>query len=242
MQKEQFDLLIANPPYSIGNKVISACVPLAKESVVLMPLSKYKAGDLSEHIFSVTQAPDLFEGAEVGDSLTISLLKPELNPNPIDVELAICKKEYLEFYKLNKPLEQFRNYKHALNKQAVDNLITQSSFMLTMRTILDGTHSPDGDGADISYNLNNNNSYIPWDITNNTASCNFIVLSSSKEKDNMCRFWYNNPLQNNLIKGLGKSSGRCTIAIPKLDWSKDRPYETATLEDIISWIKEDNNL
>ena len=45
-----FDLIIANPPFSVGNDVMRVCLPHCKEAVVLMPLSKYKKGDLYKHI------------------------------------------------------------------------------------------------------------------------------------------------------------------------------------------------
>lgn len=42
IEKNQFDLIIANPPYQYGNKIISKYVNKAKESIVLMPISCYK--------------------------------------------------------------------------------------------------------------------------------------------------------------------------------------------------------
>ena len=66
---------------------------------------------------------------------------------------------------------------------------------------------------------------------------------TKSEKDNFMRFWYKNPLMNNLIKGLKKTGGSPDVAIPRINWSKsDRDYEHATLEDVMNWLREDNNL
>ena len=48
---------------------------------------------------------------------------------------------------------------------------------------------------------------------------------------------------NNLIKGLKKTGGSPDASIPRINWSKsDRDYEHATLEDVMNWLREDNNL
>lgn len=46
-----------------------------------------------------------------------------------------------------------------------------------------------------------------------------------------------------LIKGLNKTGGSIALAIPRINWAKsDRDYEHATLEDVMNWLREDNNL
>ena len=48
---------------------------------------------------------------------------------------------------------------------------------------------------------------------------------------------------NNLIKGLKKTGGSPDVAIPRINWSiSNRDYEHATLEDVMNWLREDNNL
>ena len=44
----KFDYIICNPPYSIGDKVVSAVKDYAVQTTVLMPFSKYKK--LQEHV------------------------------------------------------------------------------------------------------------------------------------------------------------------------------------------------
>lgn len=166
IKKDEYDIIIANPPYSVGGAIIAKFINKAKESFKYVSVHTVK---------DKNKAPDV----------------------------AI-------------------------------------SFMITMRTILDGTHSIDGKAADIDWNVNNIADNIPWDKTWNSASCAFICFNTIKEKDNFITFWYKNPLMNELLKGLNSASGRATIAIPHIDWSIDRDYEHCTLDDIMKWLEEDN--
>ena len=99
-----------------------------------------------------------------------------------------------------------------------------------MRTVLDGTHSTDA--HDMRFN-------IKYEFTSTLSY--MIRLPDIQAKKNLSNFWYKNCLQNVLIKGLNKKSGKPYIAIPNIDWTKDRDYEHCTLDDIMTWLREDNN-
>lgn len=241
--KKHYDIVIANPPYSCGNQVVRAILDGVDfdEFINLMPASKYKGGDLYKNVKKVMSVdPSGFQDATIGDSLIVAVIgKDEGNYTTYDEFCNEFRDErFVEFYKAN--AKTVAKYEYlSLPKHPFTPIIT-TDFMITMRTILDGTHS-DKRCSDYQFNLYQNSAAdIPYDKTYDRCSCAFLRYSSKKEKQNLCRFWYRNPLQNALIKGLNQSSGRCTVAIPNLDWTKDRDYENATLEDIMNWLKEDN--
>ena len=244
--KKHYDMVIANPPYSCGNQVVRAILDGVDfdEFINLMPASKYKGGDLYKNVKKVMSVdPSGFQDAAIGDSLIVAVIgKEEGNYATYDEFCNEFRDErFVEFYKANAKTVAKYGYVPSYSTGKKEELPDVAvSFMLTSRTIQNGTHSEENGAADISYNLNHDASNIPWSNRSNTHSCMFIVFNSPIEKQNLCRFWYRNPLQNALIKGLNQSSGRCTAAIPNLDWTKDRDYENATLEDIMNWLKEDN--
>ena len=95
--------------------------------------------------------------------------------------------EFREFYKLNVKCKQRYIYKHAAKQDYIDTLDFTKCFMLTMRCILDGVHK-DINSDDYQLNMLNNFKKIPWDKTNNCASCNFIIFEHKKKKKTLARF------------------------------------------------------
>lgn len=245
IEKNQFDLIIANPPYQYGNKIISKCVDKAKESIVLMPISCYKGQDLYKHIIDLELVdPSQFEDAAITNNLNIArLCDRKIDQSWEQVVIESYDPAYRAFYELNRTFNPDYNYIPNFSTSDKKKLPKcNTSFMLTQRTIQNGTHDVAGKGAaDIDYNLRDIDTNIPWSNHSNTHSCMFLEFSDPIKKKNLCRFWYYNPLMDKLIKGLRSASGRMTIAIPNIDWTKDRDYEHCTLDDIMTWLREDNN-
>lgn len=244
LEKDQFDLIIANPPYNLGNKIVNQFVDLAKESIVLMPISCYKNKELYKHIRDLELVdPKTFKDADITNNLCVcKLIDWKDNTKELfDIISLTYDKNYISFYNKNHNIKDTFDYisVHSIKDKSKSPDIFKS-FMLTMRTIQNGTHSVFGKAADINWNINNISKEIPWDTYVNAASCAFIVFKNKKCKDNLCKFWYYNPLMNDLIKGLNSASGKITIAIPHIDWLKDRDYEHCTLDDIMKWLEEDN--
>lgn len=80
----QFSAMVINPPYSIGNKIISEVIKHLTDdgkAVVIQPLGQYKQQKLYEHIEQFELAdPKVFEDAEIGKNLCIcSLTKKPAN-------------------------------------------------------------------------------------------------------------------------------------------------------------------
>ena len=241
IEKNQFDLIIANPPYQYGNKIISKCVGKAKESIVLMPISCYKGQELYKHVLDLELVdPKQFEDAAITNNLNIArLCDRKLEQSWEQVVIESYDPAYRAFYELNSQCDISYQYL-SLPKSPFKPDVTVD-FMLTMRTIQNGTHS-DTSCPDYQFNYYFNNTVkIPYDKTYDRCSCAFAHFSDKTAKQNLCRFWYKNELMDKLIKGLRSASGRMTIAIPNLDWTKDRDYEHCTLNDIMTWLREDNN-
>lgn len=79
-----FSAMVINPPYSIGNKIISDVVKHLDDdgkAIVIQPLNQYKQQKLYEHIEQFELAdPKVFEDAEIGKNLCIcSLTKKPAN-------------------------------------------------------------------------------------------------------------------------------------------------------------------
>lgn len=237
MSKEKFDLIIANPPYDMASRIITEVIKHTKDAVVLMPFSKYKSNELYKHVVSLQLVdPKCFDDAIITDNLCVCRLIPQKIQRTFEeLELETFEPKYRDFYELN----SHRDYSYIIlpNMPAKYDITANNlsfdintDFMITTRTVLDGTHSTDA--HDMRFNLK----YEP------TSTLSYMIrLPSEKAKHNICKFWYKNSLQNDLIKGLNKKSGKPYSAIPNLDWTKDRDYEHCTLDDIMTWLREDNN-
>lgn len=241
IEKNQFDLIIANPPYQYGNKIISKCVGKAKESIVLMPISCYKSQELYKHVLDLEVVdPKQFEDAAITNNLNIArLCDRKLDQSWEQVVIESYDPAYRAFYELNSSCTA--SYEYIYMPKYNQSRYVDREFMITMRTILDGTHS-DKSCPDYQFNYYFNvDVKIPYDKTHDTCSCCFLGFDTKRQKENICQFWYKNELMDKLIKGLRSASGRMTIAIPNIDWTKDRDYEHCTLDDIMTWLREDNN-
>lgn len=240
----KFDYIISNPPYNIGNAITRFVVNNVQfESYInLMPLSCYKAKELYKTVKSLEVVnPKAFEDAAITDNLCIcELIKDEIeNQTYEDLAMLTYAPEYREFYKLNAKCRVPYEY---LYMPSPEKLYINTDFQITARTIQNGVHKINGRGAkDIGWNISKDLTSYTWDIIHKTTQSVFLRFKTAKEHSNLCRFWYYNPLQNDLIKGLNSSGGRCDKAIPNIDYSIDRDYEHLTLEDIMQILREEND-
>lgn len=119
-----------------------------------------------------------------------------------------------------------------------------STFYLSMRTVLDGTHGT-ANCFDYQWNIARTlPEKLPVSYMSSATSTQFtggfIKNLSAPARLNLCRFWYKNPLMSELLWGLNKTSGTASPAIPNVDFAKNRDWEHCTLEDLMKWLKEDN--
>lgn len=236
MEKDEFDLIIANPPYNLGNKIVDKFVGKAKECIVLMPISCYKHKELYKHILTLQLVdPKTFTDADITDNLSVcKLINKEIDQTYEEIELQTYNQKYKAFYELNKKLPHSYNIMPNMpNKyNIVENRLNFNpsvDFLITTRTSQNGVHK-----------LPTSQDFI-FNINKNFVSClSYIIrLSSEKAKDNLCEFWYNNPIMDEFINGLNKKSGHVYDAIPNIDWSVDRDYEHLTYDELLNIMKSE---
>ena len=218
-----FDIIIANPPYDIGNKITRNIVENISfdKYINLMPLSCYKGSKLYKNVDNLEVVdPKLFEDAAITNNLCIAVVDKEEREIEFEsFEMVSFDQRYIDFYRENMTREKLYTY---IKSPKFDfELNVETDFMLTMRTVLDGTHRTEN-CADYPFNVLNQHidGKIPVDITHNTYSCCFLRFKSSIEKRNFSSFWYKGDLMNMLIKGMNKASGHIRAAIPNIDWSR----------------------
>ena len=65
-----------NPPYNVGNKIISAAISSCDKCVCLMPLSQYKSNELYRHVDKMELADSkMFDDADITNNLCICTLE-----------------------------------------------------------------------------------------------------------------------------------------------------------------------
>lgn len=264
--EKHIDIILSNPPYKMGNEITRAIVDNVDFDVFinLMPCSCYKAKNLFKDVNYIEPAAEGFDDAVVGDSLTIAILEKDAARYDNFDELENCKRDpqFQEYYKLNASIKEgaVAQYVYVLingkTEEEIINKLNQlnieKDFCITLRTAVDGVHELSGKGAfDIDWNVYKNKNFrdihYVWDTSmrNYHTSTSYLHFNSPVEKQNLCRFWYTGKsgLMHKLIKGLNKTGGSIALAIPRINWLKsDRDYEHATLEDVMNWLREDNNL
>ena len=250
IEKNQFDLIIANPPYQYGNKIISKCVDKAKESIVLMPISCYKSQDLYKHIIDLELVdPGQFEDAAITNNLNIArLCDRKIDQSWEQIELETFDPKYREFYELNTAYKNPIITKGGFDQPELFELIDNPC------AIFHGPYKPSvgfnvGNNLEYNYNVLSDKTAVRAQYNKNKSlakpqngsALSFLILPTVAAKNNIIKYLFYNPICNELLKGLNKANGRIITAIPNIDWTKDRDYEHCTLDDIMTWLREDNN-
>ena len=155
IEKNQFDLIIANPPYQYGNKIISKCVDKAKESIVLMPISCYKGQDLYKHIIDLELVdPSQFEDAAITNNLNIArLCDRKIDQSWEQVELETFDPKYRAFYELNiSCITPYHMFKLTNKPDIIKTLDPEFDFIVPQKVSNDGVHKTP-DCIDYKFNI-----------------------------------------------------------------------------------------
>lgn len=240
---KKFDLMIANPPYSCGNDVVTNCLHYCCKSVVLMPSSKFRNKKLYQHVKTyIPVSKNYFEDATVGKCNAIATLDENINFEgswSLFCTENTYDKRYRVFYGLNSDKES--TYRFVTLKTTAE-LNPSIDFIFCSRVCANEL-SKTNKAVDRRYNLlkdYSDLSYIPVDSAQHVLKIYVLRLNSEIEKNNFSSYWYNNSLGQELVSGLNKTDGTISDAIPKINWSIDRDYEHLTLDDLINILKEEN--
>lgn len=244
--EKHIDIILSNPPYKMGNEITRAIVDNVDFDVFinLMPCRCYKAKNLFKDVNYIEPAVEGFDDAVVGDSLTIAILEKDAARYSNFDELENDKRDsqFQEYYMLNMSCP--KKYPNQLRPKVTDGdaLNNDTTFVVGKRVCKDGVHRTQNN-YDYKFNILKTINHTALPIDGDAFDIWIMQFVTKSEKDNFMRFWYKNPLMNNLIKGLNKTGGSPDVAIPRINWSiSDRDYERATLEDVMNWLREDNNL
>lgn len=265
-EKTKFDYIIANPPYKLGNAVTRQVMEsVAFDSYInLMPASTYRKKELFKNVISVESVGDCFEDALVGASLILCVLKNDKETSVFNsynqFEVEKMNPRFRDYYlkNLSYPCrypyayaalffngEELVARAEALKKMQDFHKNLATSFCITWRTVLDGAHKTSKSfdwGWNVTGIVPNLAAPISYSPLRKHACINvdFITNLTPTVKANLCEFWYKNPLMSELLWGLNKTGGTASTAIPNVDFAKNRDWEHCTLEDLMKWLKEDN--
>ena len=225
---DKFDLVIANPPYSIGNKIITESMKHCDEAVVLMPVRDYKSNGLYKMIESIeTIDPNMFKGsgAYVQHGLSICSLSHDANKFDTweEAELNSFDPNFRLVYEWNRNHALVRTFTEKAQTQNTtyeNNPFNLETDFLASCKILSPYNGVYFGGFDYAAN-------VTLDIDTLRRWCANICsirFSSKQEKNNFTTWWYSNKtnsgLTSKLLFGLNKTTTPLIAAIPVIDWSK----------------------
>ena len=235
-----YDFILMNPPYgSIGGPVTTEAKKHANRTVCLMPLSCYKAekNELYRYVEEMGLAdPDMFEDADITNNLCICTLQNhKVNRFKTYEEMAMESydpkfKAFYEYNKAHKVLEMkfhpTKGYLEYLNKN-------HNRIFINSVRIAAGGYAKVG----LSKDWYDGKTELPID---NEGSIQIFAVEhkTKKANDNYATFVFNSGFLNDAIKGLNKTNGTVSIAIPQIDWEaisdtqlwKEKKYDEAVLD------------
>lgn len=219
VKDKMFDLVIMNPPFFIGNDITSSTMKICKEAICLMPISKYRKGNLVSLIEDIQiEDPKAFDGLAIPENMAIAHLKKGLKGSLTyqDLELMSFDPLWRAFYEENLKLTPSWEWVDG-NISKISKEFNPNYFYLTVRTIVDGVHKTPN-CADYKMNFLHQYTY--------TTEIAVAKFKSKKERDNIVNFWYNSNIMTPICKGTRKQGGSGTspIFLPRIDWSKDILY------------------
>lgn len=241
--EQKFDLIIANPPFSIGNDVIRTCLPYCEEAVVLMPGSDYRKQHLHwnvRDIVSTSEGSNIFgsENASVVD-VTIARLTNEIIKTDYDSQFIMYRYDPLVVKFVEENLKLPLSYTKICSggdRLDLRTISLEKTFVVSARVLDNGVHT-NTSSSDYVFN------YLKKIPKKPTYGCATINFPSEICKNNFARFWYKNPIMNTLLTGAHSSSVRSELnnLIPRIDWSVDRDYENITYEELLGIMRDEVN-
>lgn len=228
-------LVIANPPYSIGNEVTKKVIEILQpnEYINLMPASKYREKELYKYIKTINIVPEnVFEDATTYPVICTLLNEKDKTINWHNTIIKAFDPTLRKFYEKNSSnkapwleIMQSCSLKDSTKDELfkkIEKLNNKKDFMFTRRVIGDGPHKT-ARCHDYRWNI------LKWDVNNYKnasdkeipisyckenkknkkswyqTSVGFIRFSKEIEFNNFCDYWYRGNLSNKIIKGLKRN-------------------------------------
>lgn len=239
VKKLKFRYINMNPPYDIGNKVTSATINTLSDGkcVCLMPLGQYKSKELYRHVDKMELAdPEIFEDTSITNNLCICTLQNHMVDkfrSYDEMSMESYDLKFRTFYKYNNAhkvltmkFHPTKGYLEYLNKN-------HNRIFINSVRIATGGYAKVG----LSKDWYDGKTELP--IDNEGSIQIFAVEHKNKEaNDNYATFVFNSGFLNDAIKGLNKTNGTVSIAIPQIDWEtisdtplwKEGKYDEAVLD------------
>ena len=237
----KFDLVIANPPYEIGNAVIIESMRHCDEAVVLMPLSRYKKDGLYKKIKNIDIIPMGTAGFEDADTTPhICELKSNYNNNFSyeEIQLYSYDQKWIKYYREN--LKRKSSWECSYRVESPHPINT--TFLLTIRTGVDGVHKTKN-CLDYKWNVENICDYSMFPKSTGTQAV-FSTFKTNIERQNIINWWYQSKIASNIVKGINRQSiSESYSFLPKVNWTKswtdeeilkDYGYTDEEIKEILS--------
>lgn len=226
MDKEmKFHVIIANPPYAYGNKIISETIKHLTDdgkAVVIQPWSQYKSRSLFEYIEFIELAdPQIFENADITSNLNISVLnKDKIKKYSYDeLDLQTCNQNYIKYYAKN--IELGKKY---FMRQIRDDEVRPENIDLHhhnwfIENIRCSSKHKNGFGTE--------STWYKWNMNGATGISNAfagVIEICGKALENFKQWWYYKPVGKGLasivIAGINKDNfvGTGYYALPQIKW------------------------
>lgn len=221
---DKFDLVIANPPYEIGNAVITETMKHCEEAVVLMPIRDYRSQGtrLYKKITELELVdPKNFDGsgAYVQHGLSICSLNHNDNKkNWEDIELETFDQNFRLVYEWNIKHTDERTFTETLKYNSSPEEFNQALDFLYSVKIVSPYNGVYFGGLDYAYNtgIDFRDKWI--------SSIVCLHFNDSMSKQNFTKWWYssknNSGLTTKLLWGMNKTSCPLLPAIPVINWSR----------------------
>ena len=246
-----FNYVFLNPPYNVGGRITKATLNSLTEEgicVCLMPLAQYKSNELYRHVETFGLADNkMFEDASITGNLCICTLYRSVADKYKtyeELEMESYNPKFRAFYEYNRNHKVLETLFHP-TKSYLDYLNKNHNriFINNVR-IAAGGYAKVG----LSKDWYEGKTELPVD-SEGSIQIFAVEHNSKKANDNYAAFVFNSEFLNNAIKGLNKTNGTVSIAIPQIDWEtiSDHPlwkqgdYDNAVLNVMgLKW-NEDND-
>lgn len=233
--------IIGNPPYNVGSQIIHAiiehCMDKDTDASIIGPLSMYKSNGNYRHVEDFQLAdPEMFEDASITNNLCICTLRKSVVDKfktYEEMSMESYDPKFRMFYKYNNAhkvltmkFHPTKGYLEYLNKN-------HNRIFINSVRIAAGGYAKVG----LSKDWYDGKTELP--IDNEGSIQIFAVEHKNKEaNDNYATFVFNSGFLNDAIKGLNKTNGTVSIAIPQIDWEtisdtplwKEGKYDEAVLD------------